>query len=98
MSLSDNISGVLSQGVKSGAVPGVIAAVANREGVLYEGAFGEKALGSGQAMTNDTVCWIASMTKAITSVAALQCVERGHLKLDEPAKNICPELGKVGVL
>jgi len=38
------------------------------------------------------------MIKGITSVAAVQCVERGHLKLDEPAKNICPELGHVGVL
>ena len=96
--MKTQINAVLNAGVKSGAVPGVVAAVANREGVLYEGAFGERALGSGNAMTNDTVCWIASMTKAITSVAAVQCVERGHLKLDEPAKNICPELGKVGVL
>ena len=98
MGMKESINAVLSQGVKSGAVPGVVAMVANREGVLYEGAFGEKALGSGDAMTADSVCWIASMTKAITSVAAVQCVERGHLKLDEPAKKICPELGKVGVL
>lgn len=92
------IDSVLSQGVESGAVPGVVAVVANREGVLYESAFGERALGSGTAMTKDTVGWIASMTKAITSVAALQCVEHGHLNLDEPAKKICPELGQVGVL
>lgn len=98
MSMKAMIDSLLSQGVKSGAVPGVVAAVADREGVLYESAFGERALGSGQAMTADTVCWIASMTKAITSVAAVQCVERGLLKLDEPAKKICPELGKVGVL
>ena len=98
MSMKAMVDSLLSQGVKSGAVPGVVAAVADREGVLYESAFGERALGSGQAMTADTVCWIASMTKAITSVAAVQCVERGLLKLDEPAKKICPELGKVGVL
>jgi len=98
MTMKYQIDALLSAGVKSGAVPGVVAAVADREGVLYEGAFGERALGSGNAMTNDTVGWIASMTKAITSVAAVQCVERGHLKLDEPAKNICPELGHVGVL
>jgi len=98
MTMKYQIDALLSAGVKSGAVPGVVAAVANREGVLYEGAFGERALGSGNAMTNDTVGWMASMTKAITSVAAVQCVERGHLKLDEPAKNICPELGHVGVL
>jgi CubicO group peptidase (beta-lactamase class C family) len=98
MTMKYQIDALLNAGVKSGAVPGVVAAVADREGVLYEGAFGERALGSGHAMTNDTVGWMASMTKAITSVAAVQCVERGHLKLDEPAKNICPELGHVGVL
>ena len=98
MGMKESIDAVLGQGVESGAVPGVVAMVANREGVLYEGAFGERALGSGAAMTADSVCWIASMTKAITSVAAVQCVERGQLKLDEPAKNICPELAKVGVL
>ena len=58
MSIKTKIDSVLAQGVTSGAVPGVIAAVANREGVVYEGAFGEKALGSGNAMTKDTVCWI----------------------------------------
>jgi len=98
MDMTQAINRVLDQGVRNGAVPGVVAAVGNREGVLYEGAFGERALGSGQAMTTDTVCWIASMTKAVTSVAALQCVERGLLALDEPARRICPELGDVGVL
>ena len=98
MGMQDKIGAVLSQGVQRGDVPGVVAMVANREGVIYEGAFGERALGSGTAMTTDTVGWIASMTKAITSVAALQCVERGLLKLDEPAKNVCPQLGQVGVL
>lgn len=98
MSMKDHIDRILGQGVSSGAVPGVVATVGSREGVLYEGAFGERALGSGQAMDTDTVCWIASMTKAVTSVAAVQCVERGLLALDEPAKKICPELGEVGVL
>ena len=74
MGMQDRINALLSQGVQRGDVPGVVAMVANREGVIYEGAFGERALGSGKAMTTDTVGWIASMTKAITSVAALQCV------------------------
>ena len=98
MNMKTHLDSVLSRGVDSGDVPGAVATVANRDGVLYESAFGEKALGSGNAMTPDTVGWIASMTKAITSVAALQCVERGLLHLDAPAKNVCPELGKVGVL
>ncbi len=39
-------------------------------------------------MTLDTVFRIASMTKAITSVAAMQLVERGKLSLDEPVPAI----------
>jgi len=44
------------------------------------------------------VFWIASMTKAITSTAAMQLVERGKLELDVPAKAVVPQLGEVGVL
>jgi len=98
MGMQATLDHLLSQGVQRGDVPGVVALVANREEVLYEAAFGERSLGSGTAMSTDTVGWIASMTKAITSVAALQCVERGLLKLDEPAQKVCPELGRVGVL
>jgi CubicO group peptidase (beta-lactamase class C family) len=49
-------------------------------------------------MTLDTVFRIASMTKAITSVAAMQVVEQGKLTLDEPVPNIDPALGSPQVL
>src|SRR5256712_12971356 len=49
-------------------------------------------------MTLDTVFRIASMTKAITSVAAMQLVEQGRLKLEEPVPNIDPALGSPQVL
>ena len=62
MNLKSNIDSVLSNGVHSGSVPGVIAAVANREGVIYEGAFGERSLGSGSAMTNDTAVSYTHLT------------------------------------
>ncbi len=41
---------------------------------------------------------IASMTKAVTGVAAMQCVERGQLSLDQPAGEILPELAEPQVL
>ena len=50
------------------------------------------------AMSTDTVFRIASMVKLLTSVAALQLVERGKLKLDEPAGNIDPTLASPQVL
>src|SRR4029453_4417922 len=55
-------------------------------------------LGKGPDMTLDSVFRIASMTKAITSVAARQMVEQGKLKLDEPVPNIDPALGSPQVL
>jgi methyl acetate hydrolase len=98
MDLKQRADQVLSGAVGSGAVHGVVAMATNREETLYEGAFGERTIGSGVAMTPDTVVWIASMTKALTSVAAVQLVERGKLDLDAPAAKIVPEIGQAQVL
>ncbi len=71
---------------------------ATRDGPIYQGAFGRRSLPSGPAMTADTVFWIASMTKAITSTAAMQLVERGKLDLDRPIRDLLPELAAPKVL
>src|ERR1700719_1966117 len=71
---------------------------ATDKGVLYEGAFGLRRLDQSTPMTLDTVFRIASMTKAITSVAAMQLVEQGKLKVEEPVPNIDPGLGSPQVL
>ena len=92
------IDGALRQAVEAKDVPGVVAMAATDKGLLYEGAFGTRVLDSGAAMTLDTVFRIASMTKAITSVAAMQLVEQGKLQLDEPVPNIDPALGSPQVL
>ena len=92
------IDEVLKAATDRGDVPGVVAMAANRGGLLYEGAFGRRALPDGAAMTADTVFWIASMTKAITSAAAMQLVEQRKLALDEPIANILPELARPQVL
>ena len=92
------IDGVLRQAVDAKEVPGVVAMAATDKGVLYEGAFGLRALDQSTPMTLDTVFRIASMTKAITSVAAMQLVEQGKLKLEEPVPNIDPALGSPQVL
>src|SRR5438477_6807761 len=86
----DQIDRVLGDAVAADEVPGVVAAAADGNGVIYEGAFGQRDLGHGPAMTADTVFRIASMTKAITSVAAMQLVEAGKLSLDEPVPPIDP--------
>jgi methyl acetate hydrolase len=89
---------VLREATEQGEVPGVVAMAAGRDGQIYAGAFGRRALPDGAAMTEDTVFWIASMTKAITSTAAMQLVERGKLALDQPIADLLPELARPQIL
>jgi len=92
------IDQALQAAVDRGDVPGVVAMAATPAGPAYQGAFGRRALPAGAAMTRDTVFWIASMTKAITSAAAMLLVEQGRLALDRPIADILPELAAPHVL
>jgi methyl acetate hydrolase len=98
MANTQAIDHVLRQAVHAQDVPGVVAMAATDEGIMYEGAFGTRELGTDAAMTPDTVVWIASMTKAITAAAAMQLVERGQLQLDAPAADVVPALAQARVL
>ncbi|KAH8702977.1 beta-lactamase/transpeptidase-like protein [Phaeosphaeriaceae sp. PMI808] len=51
-----------------------------------------------QDMTCDTVLWIASVSKLMTAVAALSCVERGLISLDEDVTRVLPDLKDRGIL
>lgn len=82
----------------AGGVPGMVGAATTGRGTVYSGASGARRQGQGAAMDADTVMFIASMTKPLTSLAALQLVERGKLSLDEPASKVLPELAKTPVL
>jgi methyl acetate hydrolase len=84
--------------VEAREIPGVVAMAATGEKLLYEGAFGFRNMTDGAPMSTGTVFRIASMVKLLTSVAALQLVEQGKLKLDEPAANIDPSLAALEVL
>ncbi len=98
MALKAKLDALLSEAVARADVPGVVAAVTTADGTIYQAGFGERERGGGVAMTPDTVGWIASMTKALTSVAALQLVEQGGLALDRPAGEVVAHLDGVEVL
>ena len=92
------VDAALRSAVDAGEVPGVVAMAATDRGLLYEGAFGHRVRGGAEAMTPDTVFRIASMTKAITSIAAMQLVEQGKLALEAPVPDIDPTIGAPRVL
>lgn len=98
MALKDVADALLREAVEQGDVPGVVALATDSRATYYEAGRGCRKVGGGAAMTPDSVLYIASMTKAITAVAALQLVERGLLALDRPAKDYVPYLGEVPVL
>lgn len=93
-----NIDRMLEDAAGAGRVPGIVALAADGQGVVYQGAFGRRSVAGDAAMSTDTVFWIASMTKAVTSVAALQAVEEGLLELDGTLGHLVPELAAPQVL
>lgn len=92
------IDQVLRQKADAKEIPGVVAMAATGNEVIYQGAFGKRDLSKDDAMTADSVFWIASMTKAITTAAGMQLVEQGKLKLDEPIGKLLPDLAAPQVL
>ena len=92
------IDKVLQEAVDSGGVPHVAAIAADRDGVIYQGAAGPREVGQSDPVTVDTLFRIMSMTKMPCTVAALQQVEQGHLDLDAPVADYCPEFAELQVL
>jgi methyl acetate hydrolase len=89
---------ILQAGVEARGAPGFSAAVVTRGGARLTACAGARGLDNPEPVTPDTLFWIASCTKAITSVAALQVVERGLVDLDAPVGERLPALGAPRVL
>jgi methyl acetate hydrolase len=98
MTLTQTADRLLARATSSGDIPGVVAMATTAHEMIYEGAFGRASLAEDKAIGLDTVFHIASMTKAITGVAAMQLVEQGKLGLDQPAGEIVPQLAEPKVL
>ena len=92
------IDEILRKASDAKEIPGVVAIAASGSEVIYQGAFGKRDLSKPDAMTEDSVFWIASMTKAVTSAGAMQLVEQGKLSLDAPIAEVLPDLAKPQVL
>lgn len=88
----------LAAAVADGRIAGAVALVADRDGVIYETAAGVRAAGQPTPMDADTLFGLASMTKAIASVAVLREVERGVLDLDADLAGLIPEFAALQVL
>jgi len=85
------LSKFLADATARGDVPGVVVTVVNKDGALYHEAFGKSSTVRNTPMAKDTIFNIASMTKAVTSVAIMMLVDEGKLKLDDDVAKYLPK-------
>jgi methyl acetate hydrolase len=94
---SQSLDGDMLRAVERKDVSGIVVMAANRSGVLYQGAFGVADIDQARPIELDSLFHIASMTKAVTSVAAMQLVEQGRFAIDDPIDKYFPEFTKLSV-
>jgi len=92
------IDAMLLGAVERKDIPGVVAMAADRSRVIYQGAFGMADIAAARPLRLDALFRIASMTKPVTAVAAMQLVERGRVALDDPAEKYFPDFANQSVL
>lgn len=83
--------------VRSGIIPGAVVLIVHQGKVAYFKTFGERDRAANAPMQPDSIFRIASMTKPVTTVAALMLVEEGRLQLADPVSRYLPELKQLQV-
>jgi methyl acetate hydrolase len=96
--LKHSLDGLLDAAVANSGLVGGVAMAATAEQLLYQGAFGWRDRETGDKTAIDNVFMLASLTKTVTAVAAMQLVERGMLGLDDPIGSVLPQLAHPDVL
>jgi methyl acetate hydrolase len=96
-SSSPALDEVLRQAVARGDVAGVVAIATDGRQDLYRGTFGLADIASGRSLRTDDLFRIASMTKPVTSIAAMQLIEQGRFSLDDPVARHLPAFADLQV-
>ena len=91
------ISERYARGVDQGEIPGAVVIVMRDGNLVYEEAIGFSDRAAGAQMTADTVFWLASMTKPVTSVATMMLVEQGLIELAAPISRYLPSFANATV-
>jgi methyl acetate hydrolase len=92
------LSAFLRESVARGDAPAVAAIVVDKDRVLFLDAAGKRDVANNAPMAPDAIFRIASMTKPVTSLAAMMLVEQGTLRLDDAVTMYLPDFAKRQVL
>ncbi|MFL1462083.1 serine hydrolase domain-containing protein [Roseococcus sp. DSY-14] len=88
----DRFAPAMAREIERGSFLGAVALVAREGEVVHHAAYGHRDQARRQAMTNDSVFLMASMTKPLTSVAAMMLAEEGRIQLRDNIAQYLPEL------
>jgi CubicO group peptidase (beta-lactamase class C family) len=83
--------------IADGKIPGAIVLIQQHGKPVYKEFFGVRDPDTNQPMTDDTIFRLLSMTKPITSFAAMMLIDEGQLKLDDPVSKYIPSFAKAKV-
>ncbi|MFN8474595.1 MAG: serine hydrolase domain-containing protein [Anaerolineae bacterium] len=92
------VTDLMRRYVDEGKLAGMVGVIFRRGGVAYAEAVGQRDIEAGKPMTLDTIFRIMSMTKPVTSVAAMMLYEEGRFQLNDPISRYLPELGAMQVM
>lgn len=85
-----HLSAAIKAAAEAGSVAGTVTLIARNGRVVYHEASGLRDVDAAQPMTTDSIFRIASMSKAVTSVAVMMLVEEGKVLLDDPVSKFIP--------
>ncbi|PHH66600.1 hypothetical protein CDD81_6437 [Ophiocordyceps australis] len=99
--MAERISKAYQDAVASSLLAGASVIIGDKNGsTLYSGSFGKASLKQGRddGFSTQTVCAIASMSKLVTAVAVLQCVEKDLIDLDQDVRPLVPDMWTYGII
>jgi uncharacterized protein YbbC (DUF1343 family) len=93
----DPIPPLVNDAIARHELPGAVVLIGRGDQVLYRSAFGRRSVDPSEAMTDDTIFDVASLTKVVaTTTSVMQLVEQGRIRLRDPVAQFIPEFSAHG--
>src|SRR5262249_39004982 len=87
----DGVSAAMREMEQKGEISGAVTVVVTKDKILHSDGTGLADIAQKQPMSQDSLFWIASMTKPVTAVAILMLQDEGKLKVGDPVEKYIPE-------
>ena len=94
----ERVDHVINDAIARGEIPGAVVLVSKDNNTALLKAYGFADMASAKSMETDTIFRIASMSKAVTTVAAMILYEQGYFSLNDPISKFLPEFNNMKVI